>query len=77
MYKTMPITKARINLGAVVRDVSLSKNPVVLNRDGYPVAAIIDIERLEDFLDASELMQEKNSENEFVEWDKIKSNYGV
>lgn len=77
MYTMMPITKARINLGAVVKDVNINKNPVILNRDGYPVAAIIDIERLEDSLDSNELMQEKKAKNKFVEWDKIKSNYGV
>ena len=77
MYTTMPITKARINLGAVVKRVSLKKEPVILNRDGYPVAAIIDIERLENLMDASDLMKEKNSKNEFIEWDKVQSDYNV
>jgi prevent-host-death family protein len=77
MYTTMPITKARINLGAVVKQVSLKKEPIVLNRDGYPVAAIIDIEKLEDLMDAKELIAEKNAKNDFVEWDKIKSKYAV
>ncbi len=73
MYTTMPITKARINLGAVVKRVSLKKEPIILNRDGYPVAAIIDIEKLEDLMDAKELMEEKSKKNDFVEWDKIKT----
>jgi prevent-host-death family protein len=77
MYTTMPITKARINLGAVVKQVSLKKEPIVLNRDGYPVAAIIDIEKLEDLMDTKELIAEKNAKNDFVEWDKIKSKYAV
>lgn len=73
----MPITKARINLGAVVKNISLNKQPVVLNRDGYPVAAIIDIEKLEDLYDTDELMQEKSANNEFMEWDKIKLKHGI
>ena len=77
MYKTIPITKARINLGAVVKRVSLKKEPVILNRDGYPVAAIIDIEKLEDLMDAQELIAEKNAKNDFVKWDKIKSKYEI
>lgn len=77
MYRTMPITKARINLGAVVKRVSLRKEPVILNRDGYPVAAIIDIEKLEDLMDSGDLIKEKNSKNEFVEWNKIKSDYEI
>lgn len=73
----MPITKARINLGAVVKKVNLEKEPIVLNRDGYPVAAIVDIEKLEDLMDANVLVNEKNSKNEFVEWDNIKSKYDL
>jgi prevent-host-death family protein len=75
MYTTMPITKVRINLGAIVRRVSLKKEPVILNRDGYPVAAIVDIEKMEDLMDSQELIAEKNAKNDFVEWDKIKSKY--
>ncbi len=77
MYKTIPITKARINLGAVVKKVNLSKEPIILNKDGYPVAAIIDVEKLEDLIDTNELSQEKNANNEFVEWDKLKQDYDV
>ena len=48
-----------------------------LNKDGYPVAAIIDVEKLEDLIDTNELSQEKNANNEFVEWDKLKQDYDV
>ena len=73
----MPITKARINLGAVVKRVSLKKEPVILNRDGYPVAAIIDIEKLEDLMDAQDLIAEKKKDNDFIEWDTIKAKYEI
>ena len=61
----MPITKARINLGAVVKNVSLNKKPVILNRDGYPVAAIIDIDKLEEIMDRADLIEKKRYENKF------------
>ena len=34
----LPLTKARINLGAVVKRVHLNKECVVLEKDGIPVA---------------------------------------
>ena len=39
----MPITKARINLGAVVRRVRLNKEYFILEKDGIPVAGIMNV----------------------------------
>ena len=47
----MPLTKARINLGAVVRRVHLNKEYVILEKDGIPIAGLMDIDELEDYLD--------------------------
>lgn len=47
----IPITKARINLGQVVRRVHVNKEYFVLEKDGIPVAGIIDIDELEDYLE--------------------------
>ena len=47
----MPITKARINLGAVVRRVHLNKEYVILEKGGIPVAGIMDADELEDYLE--------------------------
>jgi hypothetical protein len=47
----IPITKARINLGQVVRRVHVNKEYFVLEKDGIPVAGIIDIDDLEDYLE--------------------------
>ncbi len=52
MTKTIPITKARINLGAIVKRVRLKKERFILEKDGYPVAALIDIDEFEDYLDS-------------------------
>lgn len=52
MVTVMPITKARINLGSIIKKVRLNKEYYVLEKDGYPVAGIMDIDEFEDYLDA-------------------------
>ena len=47
----MPITKARVNLGAVVRRVHLNKEYVILEKGGIPVAGLMDADELEDYLE--------------------------
>lgn len=48
----IPITKARINLGQVVRRVHRDKECFILVKDGIPVAGIIDVDELEDYLES-------------------------
>ncbi len=47
----MPITKARVNLGAVVRRVHLNKEYIILEKGGIPVVGIMDADELEDYLE--------------------------
>ncbi|MCZ6632599.1 MAG: type II toxin-antitoxin system Phd/YefM family antitoxin [bacterium] len=47
----IPITKARINLGQIVRRVHTNKECFILEKDGIPVAGIIDVDELEDYLE--------------------------
>jgi prevent-host-death family protein len=47
----LPLTKARINLGAVVKRVHLHKEYVVLEKDGIPIAAVMPIDEFEDYLE--------------------------
>lgn len=47
----IPITKARINLGSIVRRVRLNKEYFILEKDGIPVAGIMDADELEDYLE--------------------------
>jgi PHD/YefM family antitoxin component YafN of YafNO toxin-antitoxin module len=51
MVRHLPITKARINLGAVVKQVHLNKEYVVLEKDGIPIVALMDAEEFEDYLE--------------------------
>lgn len=57
MNRTMPITKARINLGAVVKRVHDTGERVMLEKGGIPVAAIVDPQWIEDMEDGLELMR--------------------
>ena len=52
MVHHLPITKARINLGQVVRRVVRNKEYFILEKDGIPVAGILGAEELEDYLEA-------------------------
>ncbi len=49
--KRLPITQARINLGALVKRVRLNKEYVILEKDGIPVAGLMDIDEFEDYLE--------------------------
>jgi PHD/YefM family antitoxin component YafN of YafNO toxin-antitoxin module len=51
MVTTIPITKARVNLGALVTRVHLNKEYIILEKDGVPIAGIIDIDEFEDYLE--------------------------
>jgi len=51
MVHRLPLTKARINLGAVVKQVHLNKEYVILEKDGIPIAGMMDIDEFEDYLE--------------------------
>jgi len=50
----MPITRARINLGQVARRAHVNKEYFILEKDGIPIAAIMDVDELEDYLELQE-----------------------
>ena len=52
MIHRIPITKARINLGEVVRRVHINKEYFVLEKDGVPIAGIMGADELEDYLES-------------------------
>ncbi len=76
---TIPITKARINLGAVVEKVRTKGIKVTLQKGGIPVATIVDNEWLEDIEDAlllARLREEQKGEKGTPLEDVLKK-YGV
>src|SRR5215470_271604 len=51
MVNTIPITKARTNLGALAKRVHLNKEYFMLEKDGIPIIGIMDADELEDYLE--------------------------
>ena len=47
----IPLTKARINLGQVVRRAHVNREYFILEKDGIPVAGLMHVEDLEDYLE--------------------------
>lgn len=50
----IPITKARINLGQVVRRAHVNREYFILEKDGIPVAGVLSADELEDYLEMQE-----------------------
>lgn len=51
MVYHLPLTKARHRLGEVIKRVHLNKEYIILEKDGIPVAGLINIDELEDYLE--------------------------
>jgi len=47
----LPITKARVNLGALAKRAHVNKEYFILEKDGIPVIGIMDAGELEDYLE--------------------------
>ena len=47
----IPLTKARINLGQVVRRVHVNREYFILEKDGIPVAGLMHVDDMEDYLE--------------------------
>ena len=60
MTTTIAITKARTNLGALVKKVRLEKTYIILEKDGFPVVGMMDIDEFEDYLDARSIETTKD-----------------
>ena len=75
---TMPITKARINLGAVMKRV-LKGERITLEKGGIPIATIIGKDDLEGLEDALELMRarEKHQGEKGMSLEKFLEKYDL
>ena len=51
MVHRLPLTQARNTLGAVVKRVHLNKEYVILEKDGIPLAALMNVDEFEDYLE--------------------------
>jgi prevent-host-death family protein len=73
MIKTIPITKARVNLGEVIKRVHLNKDSFVLEKGGIPVAAILDIDEFEDWLETKDPKVKEQIRQGYEEYKKGKT----
>ena len=64
----IPITKARVNLGQVVRRVHLNKEYFILEKDGIPVAGLMGAEELEDYLELQDPKVRANIRKSYQEY---------
>ena len=51
MVHTLPITKARINLGAIAKRAHLKGEYFIFEKDGIPVAGLMSADEMEDYLE--------------------------
>lgn len=70
MITSIPITKLRINLGAFVKRARLNKESFVLEKDGFPVAGLVDIDTFEDLLEMRDVGVNKNLDKSYKEYKK-------
>lgn len=77
MTKNIPISKARVNLGAVVQGVREKGDTVVLEKDGIPVASIVGVDVVEDLRDALELAaaRMRTHREALVDWKDVRRKY--
>ena len=62
MVRHLPLTKFRSQLGTVIQRIHRDKEYVVLERDGMPVAAIMDIDEFEDYLELNDPVVQREIE---------------
>ena len=51
IVRRLPLTKARINLGQVVRRAHVNREVFILEKDGIPVVGLMHVDDLEDYLE--------------------------
>jgi prevent-host-death family protein len=75
--KTMPITKARINLGSVVERVRTTCERVTLEKGGIAVATIINTEELENLQDTLDMLiaRESMRAEDLLKWSDVRAKY--
>ncbi len=77
MTKNIPISKARVNLGSVVKGVREKGDVVVLEKDGIPVASIVGVDVVEDMRDALDIAaaRVRTQKDALVDWADIRAKY--
>ena len=73
IVKRLPITDARRHLGEVVKKVRIDKDYFILEKDGIPVAGIMDIDEFEDYLELRDAGIKKQIRKSYDEYKRGKA----
>lgn len=73
MVHRVPLTKARINLGQIVRRAHLNNECFILEKDGIPIAGIMDIADMEDWLELQDPKMQKQIGDGYREYQQGKA----
>lgn len=73
MVKHLPLTKARHHLGEVIKRIRINKDYFVLEKDGIPVAGLMDIDEFEDYLELQDPKLKKQIRKSYTEYQKGKA----
>jgi hypothetical protein len=69
----IPLTKARINLGQVVRRVHLNREFFILEKGGIPVAGLMHVDDIEDYLEMQNPAAKKQIRKSYAEYRRGKA----
>lgn len=69
----IPITRARVNLGQVARRAHVNREFFILEKDGIPVAAIMNVEELETYLELTDPALKKQIRKSYAEYGRGKA----
>lgn len=69
----LPITKARIKLGALVKRAHLAKEYFILEKDGIPVAGLMGVDEFEDYLELKDPAVRRHIQRSYEEYRAGKS----
>jgi len=68
MVHHLPLTEARNNLGKVVRRAYINNETFILEKDGIPIAALMNINDFEDYLDTQDPKLNKQIKQSYEEY---------
>jgi prevent-host-death family protein len=68
LVRHVPLTEARNNLGKVVRRANVNKEIFILEKGGIPVAALMNIDDLEDYLELQDPKMKKQIAEGYKEY---------
>ena len=77
MVTRLPITKARVNFGAVVKRVHLNKEYIIIEKDGIPIAGLMDIDEFEDYLEQQDAVARRTIAASNTEYREGKSRHAT